>query len=58
MASRRNRVEVGSTVNHFQEPELGKGRVLALHRPTKLALVKWDSGLLRKHALELLRLAK
>jgi hypothetical protein len=49
---------VGSTVNHFQEPELGKGRVLALHRPTKLALVKWDSGLLRKHALELLRLAK
>lgn len=48
--------DVGKTVIHTQEPEMGEGRILAVNVGKKITLVKWDSGIIRKHDSRVLKL--
>ena len=47
--------DIGKTVIHTQEPEMGKGRVLAVHIAADRVLVKWDSGIIRTHFLKVIK---
>ena len=50
------RNDVGKTVTHTQEPEMGKGRILAVNTGKKITLVKWENGIIRKHDSRVLKL--
>ena len=49
--------DVGKTVIHTQEPEMGEGRILAVNVSKSITLVKWNNGVIRRHESRVLKLA-